>query len=862
LKEHRRRLSRAFAAGALLTAVLVALIPGTAAGGAGQGPGLQLRVPAVTDHDLLLTGKIELTARSSQRQKVELSVSALNWGGGPLLSPRRTISLPRGETMLSLPLSSEGRELLRACGAKRLTAVAFAVRGHGRGWHTGRRSGPLARASGPLQRTVAQCDALAEANRCETIAAPGSNCLFPWPSDYFTVRDRKTGTGRRVNLALQSTPVNSQGVHLDPAELNRSDGFSPGVSIVTHVPGLDTPQAFERTGAVPLTDMDRSFAPEQPIVLIDAATGRRQLIWSELDANASTPAATNLIIRVGRNLKEGHRYIVALRNLKDAQGNTIAAPPGFEIYRDRLKTGVHVIDRRRPHFERIFTKLRRAGIARGNLYGAWDFTVASEGNIAGRMLKIRNDALAQLGDQSPGDGVMQGHAPSFTVTDVKTVNEPNPSPGHEELTGSHAVQNVREVTGTFQVPCYLDRIGCPSGSRYNLGPDGLPRQLPGNTYTANFTCNIPISAVHEQTPGAGNWVVDHRYRGSMYGHGLFGDAGEVHTTNVRQLGTDEGVVTCATDWIGMAEEDIGPEAVPALLDLSKFPALPDRLQQGFLDFIYLGRLIAMPDGFASAPGFRFGGIPVIDTSKGVFYYGNSQGGIAGGALTAVEPDVTRSVLYVPGMNYSTLLNRSVDFADYALLLYPSYPDESVRPLLFSMIQMEWDRGEPNGYANHMTGDPLPRTPAHHVLIEMAYGDHQVSNVATEVEARTIGAPLRYPTLDPGRTPGFVDFFPDLPRLGDLSGQAALGNGFFVWDIGPKRPDLTTPDPDDVLGTDPAPITNTAPDDSFGVDPHDTVINTSAEIRHQIAEFIKPNGRIIDPCGPLPCYAAGWTGPGS
>jgi hypothetical protein len=79
---------------------------------------------------------------------------------------------------------------------------------------------------------------------------------------------------------------------------------------------------------------------------------------------------------------------------------------------------------------------------------------------------------------------------------------------------------------------------------------------------------------------------------------------------------------------------------------------------------------------------------------------------------------------------------------------------------------------------------------------------------------------------------------------------------FVWDIGPKRDDGIG----GVLGTDPAPITNTAPDDSFGVDPHDTVINTSPLIRHQIAEFLKPGGQIIDPCGSDPCYAAGWTGP--
>ena len=79
---------------------------------------------------------------------------------------------------------------------------------------------------------------------------------------------------------------------------------------------------------------------------------------------------------------------------------------------------------------------------------------------------------------------------------------------------------------------------------------------------------------------------------------------------------------------------------------------------------------------------------------------------------------------------------------------------------------------------------------------------------------------------------------------------------FVWDIGPKRDDGSG----GFLGTDPAPITNTAPNDTFGVDPHDTVINTSPEIRHQIAEFLQPDGQIIDVCGPDPCYAAGWSGP--
>ena len=70
------------------------------------------------------------------------------------------------------------------------------------------------------------------------------------------------------------------------------------------------------------------------------------------------------------------------------------------------------------------------------------------------------------------------------------------------------------------------------------------------------------------------------------------------------------------------------------------------------------------------------------------------------------------------------------------MLYPAYTNELQRPLVLALIQMLWDRSDPNGYAHHMTTDPLPNTPPHKVLLHQAFGDHQVANVATEVEART------------------------------------------------------------------------------------------------------------------------------
>ncbi len=99
-----------------------------------------------------------------------------------------------------------------------------------------------------------------------------------------------------------------------------------------------------------------------------------------------------------------------------------------------------------------------------------------------------------------------------------------------------------------------------------------------------------------------------------------------------------------------------------------------------------------------------------------------------------------------------------------------------------MIQLLWDRGEANGYAHHMTGDPLPNTPAHTVLMHPAFGDHQVTNVAADVEARTIGAQAHDPVLDPGRS------FERSPLFG-IKRFASFpfgGSAIVYFDVGPIR----------------------------------------------------------------------------
>jgi hypothetical protein len=669
---------------------------------------------------------------------------------------------------------------------------------------------------------------------CQLYVEP---CLLPFPNDLFTKPDSTSATGRRVDLSQAAMPTNTVGQQVSVARYNRSDGFSPGSSIIIRVPGLDNQAAFDQTDPVRLTDMSQTYAPDAPIVVIDAATGQRALIWAELDSNAGDPAHTTLLIHPGKNLIEGHRYVVGLRDLKNADGQTLAAPDWFARFRDDrplLKSQVH----QRERYGRIFKALKDAGIDRKTLYMAWDFTVASRRSLTSPMLSIRDDAFGQLGDTDLADTQIQGQAPPFNVSGVTDFA----SCGSDGCQSGESDRLLRRVTGTFTVPCYLATASCTIGGGFNYSsadPDATPAQQTGNVGTAQFDCIIPRAA--EGSPA----------RASLYGHGLLGSRTEVGAGNVQDMAAEHDFVFCATDWWGLASGDIAFD-ISALLDINRFPAVADRLQQGVLNTLLLGRLMANPGGFASDEAFQANGNPLFDTSH-LYYDGNSQGGIMGGITTAVAPDYTRAVLGVTGMDYGgILLQRSTDFTSprapfgfsFADVLYGrvpggGYTDSSIHPLVLDLMQQLWDRGEADGYAAHMTSDPLPDTPAHEVLMQVAYGDHQVSQYAAAVEARTIGASVHVPALDlPARSQD-VNLFYGVPAIPSYPFE---GSAIVIWDDGPGL-------------VPPPPVTNTPP--TVGRDPHGDVRATVAA-RVQKSAFLDANGSVVDVCGGLPCHTDVYT----
>ncbi|MBK8259435.1 MAG: hypothetical protein IPK82_43115 [Polyangiaceae bacterium] len=410
-------------------------------------------------------------------------------------------------------------------------------------------------------------------------------------------------------------------------------------------------------------------------------------------------------------------------------------PPSdaFVALRDKRAAGTPVEDRV-ERFEEIFSALEAAGVERSGLTLAWDWVTASSDTLHGPLLKMRDEAFAELGDESP-------------VFEVKSI---------ETYTVDQNADIAYEVLGTFDVPDYTTKIKVGPQDAYvlNWGDDNLP--VKSGVYKAEFRARIPRGAL-TGTPAT---VIVH-------GHGLNGTHGQIRASHFDELANQENIVFAGCNMIGMSSEDVST-ILEMLNDLSDFPALADRLHQGVLDHAFLIR--GMKTGFDKIPEVAASGL-VIDPTQ-VFYGGISQGGIYGATHMAMSLDVTRGHLGVPGNNYSTLLQRSSDFGPFFVILNFIYQDARAQQVLLGAIQNLWDRTDPVSHYRHISAEPFAGTPAHQVLLASATADWQVALLTNEIAARSdLGVALM---SNYGRPVSLVEETP-YPHVGSGIVNYSFGN---------------------------------------------------------------------------------------
>jgi hypothetical protein len=525
---------------------------------------------------------------------------------------------------------------------------------------------------------------------CDDLMASG--CALPWPSNLYLHSDPPRKTGYTLAFGAKSLPKDINDHQMRPDEYRQLDGYSVGTPLLMKWPGLD---AAELPSEVSIAN---SLDVKAKIVILELDSKgqiERVIPWfAELDLNEPVAAERMLIVRPAEILKPATRYVVGVRGLKTTDGKALAPSAAFEQLRDG-KTAGTANAVRQTRFDQLLTALETQGWPRKDLLIAWDFVTASHEALHGRVLSMREQLFAAMGEQGLG----------MKITQVK------------EYTEAQDKNIALEFHGTFEAPNFL----VPHNEFYhrlNLAPDGMPKAQ--GLVERPFEVRVPRSALSGKPHGL-----------VQYGHGLNGSYLEVEAGYNGDIANTHQLIFYSAYWTGMSEKDV-PAILLAILDMSEFAVVPDRLQQGFIEFLALQR--AMKMRFADLPEVKKYGIAV--NKEEMFYSGISQGGIFGGAIAALSKDIKRFHLGVPGNNYSLLLQRSTDFTGFFGIIAGSFPGSVDQQVLLAAIQLLWDQADPVSWYRYIAKEPLPGNPEHQVLLAPAKGDYQVAVLANEIAARS------------------------------------------------------------------------------------------------------------------------------
>jgi hypothetical protein len=640
---------------------------------------------------------------------------------------------------------------------------------------------------------------------------------------------------------------------LDPSPWTEADGFSPTVQILMHFPaGVDVeasgasrllaPGCCGQLNQTPYQDVrthdTSSLDPDSPSVLLDVDTGERVLHWLETDARTANLQRQALIMRPAVSLVPGHRYIVAMRHLVDPLGNPVQPEAVFRALRNGKPSTIPAVEARRAGMNEIFAILESHGIPRRSLVLAFDFVVQSEHQLTHQILTMRDETLNAI-DANPTAFLSKidfaSHAPF------------NSDPANNGDCAVPGTQIWRRLKATISVPLYLtEQVSTATFGVLNTDASGNPVRNPTIPDTfANADFLIPCSVFNSAATA----------RPLLLGHGLFGN-GEGMVDGVGggllDLFADDEFpyIVAATDWRGLSSQDfawvgcgiVGGCLLPGPHQLNNFPAFTGRLKQGMLNTLVLAHLMKIGlfnefDEFQTTAGQPSTGV-LPGSGEEQFYVGISLGGIMGSWLAALTPDIQRFNVDVPAMNFSLLLQRSTQFSDFeGFLMNVGLTDPMETVLGYGLLHEQWVSSEPASASRHVTGLVAPPLddpsgsplPGKKMLMTVAWVDHQVTNQASEILARSLGIPQLVGSLQQG-----LAGIPDV-----AAGPGGLDSALVIWDTGSF--DVFDPAYDPYT---PA-LSNTivSPD---RCDPHGYrfLIPDSLD---QLLAFLQPGGTIFNTC---------------
>lgn len=584
---------------------------------------------------------------------------------------------------------------------------------------------------------------------------------LPFPSERFVQPDTRTPTGYRVHFPDElAPPLRSSkrgGERLDVAALlggdgteltPRADGFSTVAPLLFALHDIQ----YARHDLIGFDQISRSLGGNLSSQGVPAPTPTPSLVTSallELPDEQGSPAvriahwvewdawagADMALLHPAVPLKPGSWYVAAVRGLRDQRTGALLEAGEGVTHAQRLAlrqtTGGRARALRaaaapvklltpRQAVQRALARLQTCGDPEleawawsDDLQLVWAFPTASDASRLQDLNHMRNRTQAWVHTQA-----LQGHSTPSKVT--RTESESCPAGG--------GVGKPRAVWGTLVAPSFVS----DSSSRFAaLDHHGWTEW---NSHVG-WVLLLPCSVLGDDGGlDAISGVV-------QYGHGLFADRSEAAEADwLLELAHKQRWAVVAADWRGMSRFDV-PVLVRALMaEPDGLRATVGNLKQSFVHQMVLGELAPALVARELAPDNR----SAVDTLRGVprVFYGVSNGAILGAGLTswaaAGKGPWARAVLVSGGASFAGLvLTRSVKFELIGKVLDLCFFDRRSERLLLTLLQVLWDPLEATGWAS----DPSARTHRPPTLVQVAAGDSQVTVLAGELLARTLGATM-------------------------------------------------------------------------------------------------------------------------
>jgi hypothetical protein len=311
-------------------------------------------------------------------------------------------------------------------------------------------------------------------------------------------------------------------------------------------------------------------------------------------------------------------------------------------------------------------------------------------------------------------------------------------------------------------------------------PDGIWRKLEGTIRVSNYLVDdthmelaegVPTitgevdAELHVYFPDSLREAAPGSVPVLLFGHGILSYPDryldEADSSGVVAVANRLGAIVVATTWRGLTIKD-NLHAVQVAGDFCRVYEITEMLGQGVMANLALTR--ALTEGMLlDDPLFR----GLADKQR-FYYYGISLGGIEGSVLMAAQEKIgspfLRAVLHVAGSAWSTMLERSSNWAAFESVVSRSIPDPYERQKLYAASQLFWDMVDPASYTLQLQNQSL--------LYQESIGDEQVPNITTELLIRSLQFPLAEPAATapygfapqalPTTASVLVQFDPELP----------------------------------------------------------------------------------------------------